>query len=417
MARSASLFTTVEPGSKNGWLSFLRARGVQPTTGRPNALHNVGIRQFSDEHGGRVDWLAWDQVETHVQAWRSLAARAVQPNVFLEPAFVLTAIRHEPVVRRPSFLLVWDADDATRLIGLFPIRLPLRPQDAIATCWQHEEATIGGALLDKMSGGAAIAAMLRWIAECEPQLCGLMFTAVPLDGFLETLFGQSAGRNGGIRIVEGSERNVLTGAAGGAVRPKAARATDEPMPRIDGSQRIRAKTNPEIRSALEDFLTLDAREATATGHALVDNPGQTTFARAMTRLMAREGMCQIEALVSAGRTIAAAILLRSGGTTYFWKLAFSRAAVAQAAIRGFVADILTDEAARGCKTIFSCDLPEAIDPRTTSLADMLVADVIVAPAGRLPREVTTALQREKRRRLASGIRQHLLRISAGGKRF
>lgn len=292
--------------------------------------------------------------------------------------------------------------DHKRLVGLVPIHLPARGQDTIATCWMHEQATIGGGLLDKARCAEALDALLAWMEIHQPQLCGLTFPSVPVDDFLGPLLGEPSQGNGVIRIVEGSERNILAGVAGRAVRPIASDMSNANVQDVG-----------EIRSALEDFLALDAREATRSRAALIDQAGQTTFARAATRLLAREGMCRIERLMSMGQTVAAAILLRSGGTTFFWKLATARGSSAQLGIRNFVADILREEALRGSRTIFCCDLPEAIDPDTTPLAGILVADIIVSPPGRPAQDVVAAMQREKRRRFARKIGKHLFQIAEG----
>lgn len=402
MARSFPFFTSAEPAPDPERGAFLRSRAVPAAQNLPTPQPRSGDTGEAARLAGEVEWLAWDKTEVHLPAWRDLATRATQPNVFLEPAFALTAIRQEPALRRPSFLLVWDDSAHERLIGLFPVHLSVRGQDSIATCWMHEQAAIGGGLLDKARCAEALEALLAWMEIHQPHLCGLTFPSVPLDDFLTPLLGEPTRRTGAIRIVEGSERTILAGAAGRAVRPLAADMSDASV-----------QDAGAIRSALEDFLALDAREATGTRTALIDQAAQTTFARAATRLLAREGKCRIERLVSMGQTVAAAILLRSGGTTFFWKLAFVRAASAQIGTRNFLTNILLEEARRGSRTVFCCDLPEAIDPDTTPLAGLLVADVIVAPPNRRPQELVAAMQREKRRRFARTLGQHLFQITGG----
>ena len=47
-----------------------------------------------------------------------------RPNAFLEPSFAVAALQHFAFARRPTFLLIWEADGAAergRLIGLCPV--------------------------------------------------------------------------------------------------------------------------------------------------------------------------------------------------------------------------------------------------------------------------------------------------------
>ena len=53
--------------------------------------------------------------------WRTLAARALMPNVFYEPQFALAAA---PVFGpNVSAVLVWSHGKRTHLVGLFPTRI------------------------------------------------------------------------------------------------------------------------------------------------------------------------------------------------------------------------------------------------------------------------------------------------------
>ena len=79
--------------------------------------------------------------------WRALAARALEPNVFYEPAFALAAA---PVFgARCGAVLVWS-QGGTRLIGLFPARdrAALR-RAAVLAGWTHPYAPLGAPLVDR----------------------------------------------------------------------------------------------------------------------------------------------------------------------------------------------------------------------------------------------------------------------------
>lgn len=106
MARSFPFFTSAEPAPEAEWRAFLRPRSAPAAQNPPAPPPMSGDTGEAARRARHVEWLAWDKTEVHALAWRDLATRAAQPNVFLEPAFALTAIRQEPALRRPSFLLV-----------------------------------------------------------------------------------------------------------------------------------------------------------------------------------------------------------------------------------------------------------------------------------------------------------------------
>ena len=54
-----------------------------------------------------------------IEAWRDLAARALEPNVFLEPSFALAAAKFLPRERDAGAILVRGGE---RLLGLVPGR-------------------------------------------------------------------------------------------------------------------------------------------------------------------------------------------------------------------------------------------------------------------------------------------------------
>src|SRR5262245_36760521 len=64
-------------------------------------------------------------------AWAGLAERALERNVFAEPAFVLAAAQHIAEARSAVAVLVWERGDGrSALVGVFPAlwpRLPLLP--------------------------------------------------------------------------------------------------------------------------------------------------------------------------------------------------------------------------------------------------------------------------------------------------
>ena len=108
----------------------------------------------------RVEWRGLGALGDAAEAWRALAARALEPNVFYEPAFALAAA---PVFGRDAgAVLVWSGSN--RLIGLFPARIERRGPLTRLAGWTHPYAPFGAPLVDRDEAEAAIAAWLDHLA-------------------------------------------------------------------------------------------------------------------------------------------------------------------------------------------------------------------------------------------------------------
>src|SRR5579863_3799446 len=104
----------------------------------------------------RVESLTAEAAEAHVAAWRGLAARCLEPNVFLEPDFAIAAAKHLAKDAAPCFLFAWT--ESGELIGVCPLAhvkglgrfLPRR-------IWTHDQAPLGTPLLDRARAKDALA--------------------------------------------------------------------------------------------------------------------------------------------------------------------------------------------------------------------------------------------------------------------
>src|SRR5688572_30334874 len=92
----------------------------------------------------RVERRGLDTLEEISTEWRDLVSRAIEPNVFYTPEFMLAAA---PVFGSgAAATLVWSA--AGRLMGLFPAALERAPF-ARAVGWTHPFAPLGTPLVDR----------------------------------------------------------------------------------------------------------------------------------------------------------------------------------------------------------------------------------------------------------------------------
>ena len=115
----------------------------------------------------RAEWRPLAALAEIRGEWRELAARALEPNVFYDPAFALPAAR--AFGAGAGAVLVWSKS-APRLIGLFPARIERRyGVMTTLTGWTHPYAPLGVPLVDRDEAETAITAFLDHV-ESEPRL-------------------------------------------------------------------------------------------------------------------------------------------------------------------------------------------------------------------------------------------------------
>src|SRR5205085_2075073 len=135
----------------------------------------------------RAEWRPLSALGEIRGEWRELAARALEPNVFYDPAFALAAA---PVFGADvGAVLVWSSNTPQRLIGLYPLHIERRyGVMATLTGWTHPYAPLGVPQVDRNEADAAIGALLDHV-ENDPRLPKLLM--LPLIGrngaFGETL--------------------------------------------------------------------------------------------------------------------------------------------------------------------------------------------------------------------------------------
>src|ERR1700738_3813300 len=126
----------------------------------PASLGSLGLARKTPEAprriaAGRAEWMRLTTLAEFRDEWRDLSHRALEPNVFYDPAFALAAA---PVFGADAgAVLVWSKAAPTRLIGLFPARNARRYGMMTAlTGWTHPYAPFGVPLVDRGEADAAI---------------------------------------------------------------------------------------------------------------------------------------------------------------------------------------------------------------------------------------------------------------------
>ena len=370
---------------------------LQPHGMRTTQPGRNGWRYTSPGHAVMVEAVSYQVAATHHVAWADLARRLIEPNVFLDPSFVLPAVQHFAMARRPAFVLVWDESrgEHDRLIGLCPMLFPRAfLGSTIATAWIHEQASIGAPLIDRVMSIETLDLVLDWLCREQPHVTGLMIPKLRQDGPVLALLKTRATMTGRqLRLFDEHERAMLPGGPAGAqaleraFSPKKLKDLRRQRRRLAEAGKLEyrsARSVEDVRAATEQFLAMEAAGWKGRrGTALLADPGLTAFTRAMTRLLAREGKCRIDTLEVDGAPVAMGIVLHAGGCAYLWKIAYDeRFKLASPGVQ-FVLDVAKAQLEEeGIAFTDSCAIPDhpMIDHiwrERLSIADALLA---TAPA-------------------------------------
>src|SRR5436190_4871662 len=280
----------------------------------------------------RSEWCSVAALESIAEEWRALAARALEPNVFYEPAFALAAA---PVFGADAgAVLVRTAGG--RLAGLFPARID-RWRGGFTSMlvgWTHPYAPLGTPLIDRDEPEPVIAAWLDHFGRDPAMPARLLLPLVPEQGAFADALEMVLARQGRRAAAFGRQERALL--APGPEREKYLERT------MSGSRRKKlhrqrrrlediapvtvttATGAPDIEEALKDFVMLEASGWKGlAGTAIVSDPAIQDFVQKAVAGLAAEGHARIDRLFLNGTTIAAAMTLESGDTAWCWKIAYN----------------------------------------------------------------------------------------------
>lgn len=300
----------------------------------------------------RVEWRAAGEMAADAPAWRGLAARALEPNVFAEPEFLGASLQHGPV-RRLSLLTVWQGPALRGLLPITPPRAPFGLGEA--RLWRPDLAGSGPPLIDRGDAEAVLEAMLDGLSRLGPSGAALSLPELTADGPLLTALRAVTERSRRcLALSNPSERAVLRPSLG---------VTDSPIgapdaARADGGRgrfSVESAREPRaIRDAVEEFLALDARLSQADGlPALIEQPGAALLVRTLTRELARSRRCRVDLLRSGERLAAGAITLRSGGRAWLWRIVGERGRDGPEPVRALAQEVARAEGRRAAAITLS----------------------------------------------------------------
>jgi CelD/BcsL family acetyltransferase involved in cellulose biosynthesis len=279
----------------------------------------------------RVEWRRLDALDPVAGELRDLADRALEPNVFYDPAFMLAAA---PVFGgEAGAVLVRSAPG--RLTGLFPARIE-RWRGGLAPMlvgWTHPFAPLGTPLVDHIDPEAVIGAWLDFFSDPAspatmllPLLPETGAFAKALDAVLERSGRRHAhfGRHQRAWLDPGAGRDNYLDHAVSAGRRKELRRQRRRLEEIAPVTFATASGADDIAAALKDFCVLEASGWKGlAGTAIVNDASVKTFVQRAVTELAADGRARIDRLFLNGRAIAAAVTLESGGAAWCWKIAYN----------------------------------------------------------------------------------------------
>jgi CelD/BcsL family acetyltransferase involved in cellulose biosynthesis len=281
-----------------------------------------------------VEWVKLTDLEPVADQWRGLAARALEANVFYEPAFALPAARvfgHDA-----GAVLVWSGTAPRKLLGFFPARIEPRRyglKPPVLVGWTHPYAPLGTPLVEREAAEPVIAAWLAHLADNTALPALLLLPLVPADGpFATALAAVMAraqfaaadfNRHSRALLAPRDDRASYIEHALGPRKLKEMRRIARRLAEIGALLFTTATEQAAVAAGVERFLGLEAsgwKGAAGTAAA-----GHDDIRRFITRALgelAIDGKVLLSRLLVDGRAIASTITLRSGSSAWFWKIAY-----------------------------------------------------------------------------------------------
>jgi CelD/BcsL family acetyltransferase involved in cellulose biosynthesis len=281
-----------------------------------------------------VEWRNLSELEPIVDEWRELAARALEPNVFYEPAFAQEAAKI--FGGDAGALLVWSGTSPRKLLGFFPGRVEPRRYGLklpVLVGWTHPYAPLGTPLVEREAAEPVIGAWLAHLAD-DPELPGLVLLPfLPADGPFATALDAIVRRaqmpvadfnlHQRAQLVPDDDRLFYVERTLGQHRHKELRRYVRRLGDI-GALLFTTATEPEpVAGAIEDFFKLESRGWKGkAGTAAVLDDDVHGFITAAVAGLAAEGKVAVNRIFIDGRAIAITITLRSADTAWFWKTVY-----------------------------------------------------------------------------------------------
>jgi CelD/BcsL family acetyltransferase involved in cellulose biosynthesis len=279
----------------------------------------------------RAEWRNLAALADITDEWRSLAARALEPNVFYEPSFALHAA---PLFGADAgAVLIWSRG---RLMGLFPGRIDrwrggFRP---VLIGWCHPYAPLGTPLVDRNEAEGVLTAWLDHLAGDRTTPALLLLPYVPADGPLAAALNMALSRTNRASAMFGLHRRALLDPgmqrdgyldrSVSSSRRKNLRWQRRRLEDIAPVTFTTVTSAKDVADAIKDFLVIEASGWKGlAGTAAANDTAVRGFVEGAVTALAAEGKARVDRLFLNGRCIAASVTLTSGNTGWYWKIAYS----------------------------------------------------------------------------------------------
>jgi CelD/BcsL family acetyltransferase involved in cellulose biosynthesis len=269
-----------------------------------------------------------------VDAWRDLAGRALEPNPFFEPDFVLPAARHLP---GGAGLALATADDHGRLAAAVPVHRTRRWRKMPApgwAVWRHDYAFLATPLV-AADPSVAVGALGELLGELRSRRTPAFYIALDWAGdggavseALEKALDTTAAVGPVMRyetferafLCRRPEATYLDGMKGS--HRKELRRLRRGLEREAGSPLTTVDRAGE-RQAVDQFLALEAEGWKGrAGTAMAQRPGHADFFHEVCARFAAAGRLQLLSLEAGGTPVAMKCNLIAGEGLFTFKIAF-----------------------------------------------------------------------------------------------
>ncbi|MEC5291768.1 MULTISPECIES: GNAT family N-acetyltransferase [unclassified Aurantimonas] len=309
-----------------------------------------------------------------VEELSHLSRRAIEPNVFFDPQFLVPAMPRLDE-RKVRLMVVRDeAGSRSRLRLLMPFSLERSASvggPATIRAWTHPFGPLGTLPVDGDDPVDTLASFLETIARPEFALPDvLVLPDVRIDGAMATtLLAVAKERGLPATCVNGFTRAALLKDADGephnlsALSGRRRRELARQRRLLEATGQVSfdvARTKADVQLALEDFFVLEASGWKGRQRsALITDRYRAAFAREAVNALAADGRVRVFTLKVGTRTVASLVAFVDRGEAYTWKSAYDEAFAAASPGQQIVAEatraLLADPAV---KRADSCAMPD-----------------------------------------------------------